>query len=73
MNIFELLVFLLVTGTLGALTGLAVGSVAGVGAKWAGAGALAGPIVVAVGLTIWIGISKFKKSRSSKAKQNAKS
>ena len=63
MNFFELLVFLVVTGAIGALAGLAAGSVAGFGAKWAGAGALAGPVVAAFGSTIWISISKVRKSR----------
>ena len=71
MNFFELLMFLVVTGALGALVGLAAGSVAGFGAKWAGAGALAGPIVAAFGISIWISIRKVIKAR--KQNQDEKS
>ncbi len=70
MNFFELLVFLVVTGAIGALAGLAVGSVVGLGAGWAGAGALAGPAVAALGITIWISVGKVGKSRKQGPDEN---
>jgi hypothetical protein len=69
MNIFELLAFLIVTGGIGAAAGLVAGLVAGVGSKWVGTGAVAGPVVAAFGIAVWLCVLKVRKCRASKTKE----
>ncbi len=73
MNIFELLLFLFVTAAVGAAAGLLAGLIAGAGAKWAGPGALAGPVVAAFGITLYIFVSKLRKSRPPRMRNDEKS
>jgi hypothetical protein len=70
MNIFEFLIFLFVTAAVGAAAGLLAGLVGGAGSKWAGPGALAGPVVVALGITLWLIVIKLRKSRLSRARKD---
>lgn len=72
MNIFELLIFLFVTTAAGAATGLMAGFVAGAGSRWAAPGALAGPVVAALGITVWCFVTKVRKPRQSKVRSDEK-
>ena len=74
MNIFEFLVFLFVTATIGTIIGCIVGLFTGEIGAGAKLGAFLGPIVAATGITFYLFFSKIKKSRAHKSKdQNKKS
>jgi len=66
MNIFEFLVFLLVTATVGAIVVVIVSLFTGGLARGAEVGAFVGPIVAASGITIYLFISKIRKARAQK-------
>ena len=66
MNIFEFLIFILVTATTGAIIGGAAGVFKGEIARGAKLGAFLGPVVVAFGITLYLFISKIRKSRAHK-------
>ena len=66
MNLFELLVFLVVTAAIGAVGGVTVGFFTGAFARGALFGAIAGPIVVACGIQLYLFISKPRNSRVHK-------
>jgi hypothetical protein len=65
-NVFELLIFLSVTATVGVIIGGIAGVFTGEIARGAKLGALLGPIVVAFGITLYLFISKTRKSHAHK-------
>jgi hypothetical protein len=60
MNLPELIIFLVVTGSAGAGVGALVGLCTGNVAAGAGLGALLGPIVGAVAMTMWGVVAKLQ-------------
>jgi hypothetical protein len=67
MNIFELIIFLLVTGSAGAGVGAIVGLFTGHAAPGAKLGALLGPVAGGVALTIWGLVVKLQEKRMKDA------
>jgi hypothetical protein len=66
MNIFELIIFLVVTGSAGAGVGAIVGVFTGHASPGARLGALLGPVVGAVAMTIWAVSLKLKKKHEDR-------
>ena len=67
MTFFELLIFLSVTAIIGAVIGsVVIGLFAGKFFGGALLGALLGPVLVASGITLYLFISKIRKSRTHK-------
>lgn len=71
MNMFELIIFLVVTGSVGAAIGWLVGVFTGNSAHAARLGTLLGPIVAAIALTIWaFGLQLRKKREKPEERTN---